>query len=94
MFMDCTSLTTAPELPAQLLASNCYDYMFFGCSSLNYIKCLAVNANPSGPSYSRVTYVSYWLLNVADEGTFIKSANSLWPEDAIPNGWTVQTVSV
>ncbi len=34
MFWDCTSLTTAPSLPATTLASNCYSYMFYGCTSL------------------------------------------------------------
>ena len=34
MFWGCTSLTTAPELPATTLAYNCYDSMFYGCNSL------------------------------------------------------------
>ena len=34
MFYGCTSLTTAPELPATTLASDCYSTMFRGCSSL------------------------------------------------------------
>ena len=34
MFYDCTSLTTAPELPATTLADNCYSDMFNGCTSL------------------------------------------------------------
>ena len=34
MFCECTSLTTAPELPATTLQSNCYDHMFYGCTSL------------------------------------------------------------
>ena len=34
MFYGCTSLTTAPELPATTLAYNCYDGMFYGCNSL------------------------------------------------------------
>ena len=34
MFGGCTSLTTAPELPATTLVSNCYNYMFYGCTSL------------------------------------------------------------
>ena len=34
MFSKCTSLTTAPELPAKQLASYCYEYMFSGCTSL------------------------------------------------------------
>ena len=34
MFYGCTSLTTAPALPATQLASSCYSNMFQGCSSL------------------------------------------------------------
>lgn len=34
MFHGCTSLTTAPALPATTLANNCYNYMFHGCTSL------------------------------------------------------------
>ena len=34
MFQGCTSLTTAPELPAITLAEACYLYMFQGCTSL------------------------------------------------------------
>jgi len=34
MFEDCTSLTIAPELPATVLATQCYDSMFEGCTSL------------------------------------------------------------
>jgi len=34
MFSDCSSLTSAPELPATTLAEGCYNSMFLGCSSL------------------------------------------------------------
>ena len=34
MFYGCTSLATAPELPATTLANGCYQYMFYGCTSL------------------------------------------------------------
>ena len=34
MFQGCTSLTTAPVLPATTLANSCYYYMFNGCTSL------------------------------------------------------------
>ena len=34
MFAGCTSLTTAPALPATTLANYCYSYMFSGCTSL------------------------------------------------------------
>ena len=34
LFYNCTSLTTAPELPATTLASYCYNNMFQNCTSL------------------------------------------------------------
>ena len=34
LFQGCTSLTTAPALPATTLATNCYLRMFYNCSSL------------------------------------------------------------
>jgi hypothetical protein len=34
LFYGCTSLTTAPDLPATKLATSCYQYMFHGCTSL------------------------------------------------------------
>ena len=34
MFRNCSSLTTALELPATTLAAGCYGNMFFGCTSL------------------------------------------------------------
>lgn len=34
LFSYCSSLTTAPALPATTLATNCYQYMFNGCKKL------------------------------------------------------------
>ena len=34
LFLSCTSLTTAPELPATTLIDSCYEYMFCHCTSL------------------------------------------------------------
>ena len=34
MFSNCTSLTTAPSLPATKLANSCYSYMFNNCRNL------------------------------------------------------------
>lgn len=34
LFKNCTSLTSAPELPATTLGDSCYVYMFDGCTSL------------------------------------------------------------
>ena len=42
LFYNCTSLTTAPSLPATTLADQCYYYMFTGCTNLK------VNENGSG----------------------------------------------
>ena len=41
MFMSCTSLETAPELPAETLVEGCYDTMFSNCTSLKNITMLA-----------------------------------------------------
>jgi len=57
--------------------------MFYGCTNLNYIKCLATN-----PSYGDSTS---WLVGVASTGTFVKKAGVSWQTGnwAIPSGWTV-----
>ena len=34
MFYGCTSLVTAPSLPATTLANNCYNSMFYGCTKI------------------------------------------------------------
>ena len=34
MFQNCSSLTTAPNLPATTLVAQCYDQMFQNCTSL------------------------------------------------------------
>lgn len=90
MFSGCTSLTTAPDLPALNLANGCYQYMFDGCTSLNYIKCMCLT-KPS------TTYLYYWVNNVPSGGTFVKNSAATWTNSfgvsAIPSGWTVTTAS-
>ena len=34
LFENCEAMTTAPDLPAETLAEDCYSYMFAGCTSL------------------------------------------------------------
>ena len=34
LFQNCKAMTTAPDLPAETLAEDCYSYMFVGCTSL------------------------------------------------------------
>ena len=86
MFQGCSSLTSAPTLPATILAQYCYELMFYGCSSLSYVKCLATNIGAANCLRS-------WLTNVSATGTFVKAAGmNDWPRNSsgIPEGWTVQ----
>lgn len=86
MFIECTSLTTAPELPATTLVRLCYSGMFNSCSKLNYVKCLATDI-------SAYSCTSGWLSNVATYGTFVKNTSmSSWTtgKSGIPDNWTVQ----
>ena len=87
MFYLCTLLTTAPVLPATKLVTSCYGYMFNGCSSLNYVKCLATETESLSHDQT-----NNWLRDVSSSGTFVKDTNTTWPsgESGIPEGWTVQ----
>ena len=86
MFQGCTSLASAPELPASTLANHSYFGMFRGCSNLNSVTCLATDL-------SETDCTSYWLENVAKNGTFTKASEADWSgktdPDGIPNGWTI-----
>ena len=89
MFYNCTSLTTAPVLPATTLATYCYSGMFQGCTNLSYIKAL-FTTTPSS------TYTGSWVDGVAANGTFVKSSSASWTTrgvNGIPSGWTVETAS-
>ena len=84
MFSDCISLTAAPELPVETLFSSAYTGMFSGCTSLNYIKCLATDISASNCVYN-------WVDGVSQSGVFVKKAGVNWPTgvSGIPTGWTV-----
>lgn len=97
MFSGCTSLTTVPEISATYIkgrqsnqnvtvAACCRTFQ--GCSSLNYIKCMATSIGWAG--------TVGWVTGVAASGTFVKNPNmSGWETgvDGIPSGWTVQDAS-
>ena len=55
MFNGCTSLTTAPELPATTLADSCYSNMFYDCSSLTTAPALPATILAEG-CYSNMFY--------------------------------------
>lgn len=84
MFTSCTNLTKAPDLPATTLVEDCYSYMFYGCTNMNSVKCLATNLSASNCTTS-------WLDEVATIGTFTKAAGVSWGTgfSGIPDGWTV-----
>ena len=55
LFYNCSSLTTAPRLPATTLANDCYRYMFYGCSSLTTAPALpATNLTGASDCYSHL----------------------------------------
>ena len=87
MFAYCENLTTAPVLPATTLADYCYSHMFYGCTKLNSVTCLATNISATEEA------TSYWLEDVAADGTFTKAAGMTdWTtgESGIPSGWTTK----
>ncbi len=101
MFMRCTGLVTAPTLPATVLDGSwydCYMQMFYECSSLNNIKCLATSV-PASTSYDGCTYE--WVKGVAANGTFYinsslnKDDPTPWTRgiSSIPYNWTVENAT-
>lgn len=61
MFYNCTSLTTAPALPATTLANFCYAYMFNGCISLQVYSSSGTGHDKAWPiptSGSASSYIS------------------------------------
>jgi len=87
MFYNCTSLTTAPQLPAPTVAQNAYRGMFQGCTNLSSITC-----------YARILGLdatANWVSGVASSGTFTKAASMRdWTTgvSGIPEGWEVVDV--
>ena len=85
MFYGCTSLTTAPELPATTLVSYCYYYIFRDCSKLNKITMLATDISANN-------CLNNWVNGVSATGTFVKDANMTslpTGTSGVPSGWTV-----
>ena len=76
MFYGCTSLTTAPELPATTLAMGCYDEMFYGCSKLSKVTMLATK-------YSANWCLKNWLDNA---GTSAQSRTLKLASQTVYNG--------
>lgn len=88
MFQSCSSLTQSPFIQAQTMDEESCARMFWGCSSLSGITCLATDI-----SATRAT--ENWVSGVSQTGVFKKSSSmSSWTRgnNGIPNGWTVQDI--
>ena len=84
MFEGCTSLISAPVIPATVLRGYEYNAMFSGCTNLNAITYLSSRANS--------THNYNWLYGVAPSGTFYKKSyltNYDIGPSGIPEGWTI-----
>lgn len=78
LFYNCSTLVSAPVFG---INNKPYDYMFYNCRSLNYIKCL----------YPTPGVYTDWLRGVTPSGTFVKAAGANWHKgaDGIPEGWII-----
>ena len=94
MFYNCTSLTTAPKLPATTLANNCYTSMFRYCSSLTSAPELPATtladycyqsmfrdctSLTSAPELPATTLANYCYANIFDKCTSLTSAQAILP---------------
>ena len=66
LFRDCTSLTTAPALPATTLADSCYSQMFRNCTSLT-----------TAPALPATTLAEYCYSQMFQNCTSLTSAPAL-----------------
>ena len=85
MFEGCSSLTTAPDLPATALANSCYRGMFYGCSSLSSITVHFTDWDGATDA------TSFWVYGVAPSGEFHcpdALPDQISANDKKPSGWT------
>lgn len=85
MFYNCYRLENAPEILCSSINIRSCREMFYGCSLLDYIKCLATNVSQTDCTLN-------WLNGVSAIGTFVKDPNmTSWPTgtSGIPSGWQV-----
>ena len=74
MFSNCTSLTTAPELPATTLTSNCYSDMFNRCTALT-----------AAPELPATTLASYCYFEMFMNCTSLVTAPTTLPATILSN---------
>lgn len=90
-FYGCTNLIQAPNLLASHVPPLAYEYMFYNCKNLSYIKMMAKTLEGNGQGKSPL---NKWVTGVASTGTFVKSKDATWDatgESGVPSGWTILT---
>ena len=79
MFQGCTSLTTAPELPATTLANGCYSYMFRQCTSLT--------TAPELPATTLVPNCYNYMFQGCTNINYIKAMFTSVPSNSYTSNW-------
>lgn len=79
MFSGCSSLTSAPELPATTLAVDCYYYMFRNCTALT--------AAPSLPAETLVSWCYERMFNGCSSLASIDVSFSAWDPTNATDNW-------
>jgi len=84
MFYYCTSLTTAPVLPAATLPEYCYSQMFQMCSKLGSVTCLATNI----PATS---CTNGWLTNAGTDASAERKLHIKSGQNTTDSNWQLST---
>jgi hypothetical protein len=80
MFNGCSSLVSAPALPATTLADNCYQGMFYQCTALTA-------APPSLPATTLVTYCYQQMFYGCSKLGAIKVSHTAWSPTNATSNW-------
>lgn len=83
MFQGCTYMRNCPQLLAKTLVSGCYNMMFYNCSYLSYIKCLAKEG------FNSNNCLNNWVYGVSEEGDFVRLCDVEWTRGVSgePQNW-------
>jgi hypothetical protein len=79
MFYNCTSLTTAPELPATTLVKGCYRYMFKNCTSLT--------TAPELPAITLISNCYSYMFDGCSRLNYIKAMFTTTPNTNYTSNW-------
>ena len=90
MFNGCKGIEKAPELPAPALVKDGYKEMFYDCSKLNHVACLATDITATDCTKD-------WLGNAGTEATSKPVLESVLDmkagsDDGVPVSWTAKKI--